>query len=264
MSDGPLRVGLIGHGAIGSVVAEALLDGVVPDAALVGVLDPPAPHPTLAVPDLDALLAHADVVVEAAGHAALTEYGPAIRRSGTDLLVVSVGALADDELYGLLARESGGRLLFTTGAVGGFDTLRAAMLAGPLDEVSITSTKPSRVLARPWMEQSLIDALERGAERTVAFDGTAREACLRFPESANVTATLSLATIGFDRTRVTIVGDPGAERVRHVIRADGVAGTYELSFENRPSPTNPRTSAITGYSVVRGLQDLRRGDHSFV
>lgn len=258
-----LRVGLIGCGAIGSVVARELSQGAVDGAELTAVFDPVVNHP-LRVDDRHSLLSRSDVVVEAAGHGALREHGVAVRESGIDLLVVSIGALADEDLEAQLKKAEGGRLFLCTGAIGGFDILRAAMLLGPLEDVAITSTKPAAALSRPWMEQTVLDALASGAEPVTVFDGPARQACARFPESANVTATLSLATVGFDRVRVQMVGDPAAARVRHVVTASGAAGIYELSFENAASPDNPRTSAVTAYSVLRALGDISRPSVSFL
>ncbi|MCY3575733.1 MAG: aspartate dehydrogenase [bacterium] len=258
-----LRVGLIGCGAIGSVVARELSQGAVEGAELTAVFDLVVDHP-LRVVDRDSLLSRSDVVVEAAGHAALREHGVAVREAGTDLLVVSIGALADGDLEARLRKADGGRLFLCTGAIGGFDILRAAMLLGPLEEVAITSTKPAVALSRPWMDEAVQNSLANGAEPVTVFDGPAREACSLFPESANVTATLSLATVGFDQVRVQMVGDPAATRVRHVVAASGVAGTYELSFENAASPDNPRTSAVTAYSVLRAVGDIRRPSVSFL
>jgi len=256
-------VGLIGCGAIGSVVARELAKGAIDGVALTSVLDPAVRHP-LGVDDRDALLSRSDVVVEAAGHGALRDHGAAVRESGADLLVVSIGALADQGLEAELRQAQGGRLYLCTGAIGGFDILRAAMLLGPLETVSITSTKPAAALSRPWMEEEVREALASGSDPITVFDGAARQACARFPESANVTATLSLATVGFDRVRVQMVGDPAATRVRHAVRASGAAGNYELSFENAASPDNPRTSAVTAYSVLRALGDVRRPSVSFL
>lgn len=258
-----LRVGLIGCGAIGSAVARELSNGAVEGAELTAVLDLVVDHP-LKVEDRDSLITRSDVVVEAAGHGALREHGVVVRESGTDLLVVSIGALADEDLEAGLRWAEGGRLYLCTGAIGGLDILRAAMLFGPLEEVAITSTKPAVALSRPWMDKAVQDALADGSEPVKVFDGPARQACALFPESANVTATLSLATVGFDQLRVQMVGDPAATRVRHVVTASGAAGTYELSFENAASPDNPRTSAVTAYSVLRAVGDICRPPVSFL
>ncbi len=260
-----LRVGLIGCGAIGSVVAKEISAGSVGGVELSGVLDPAVKH-RLSLDSLDLLLDRSDVVVEAAGHGALRAYGVQVRESGTDLLVVSIGALADHALEAALRQAKGGRLYLCTGAIGGFDILRAAMRLGPLTQVRITSTKPSKALKRPWMNQSVLDALDAqdNAEVVVVFDGTAREVSEKFPESANVTATLSLATVGFDKVQVTLLGDPAASGVRHVVSAVGAAGSYELVFANVASPDNPRSSAVTAYSVLRALGDINRPPVSFL
>jgi aspartate dehydrogenase len=41
------------------------------------------------------------------------------------------------------------------------------------------------------------------------------------------------------------------------VSAMGRAGSYEFVFRNRPIETNPRTSAITPYSVIRALSRLQ-------
>ena len=318
MTSKNLQVGLLGHGAIGSAVAAGLEAGKVEKAELAAVLDPWAPHPSLGVDSLPELLDASDVVVEAAGHDALREHGCEVRSAGVDLLVVSVGALADEELYkDLLAaggldagkpdaggpdaseRQSsasspnaGGKLYITTGAIGGFDTLKAVVLAGAIHRVEITSRKPAANLVQPWMDEALrkkllaeaggrekaasadkageeggqghVEAATRGADakaavaagEIVAFSGPAREACRLFPQSANVCATLSLATLGFDKTQATMVGDPDRKRVRHEIRVEAESGIYEFAFENVTSPSNPKTSAIVPYAVLRGLSSL--------
>lgn len=207
--------------------------------------------------DVSELVSRSDLVVEAAGHDALVTYGTAVTGGGVDLLVLSVGALVDDDLLAAL-RDGNGRVLVSTGAIGGLDLLRAATRMGPLHHVSLETTKPPAVVVEPWMDAALSGRLREASGPVVAFDGTARQAAARFPASANVAATLGLATLGLDETRVTVVGDPRAERVRHVIRAAGAAGDYEVWIENHPSDRNPRTSAITPYAVVRALEDLNR------
>ena len=270
MTSKSLRVGLLGHGAIGSAVAAGLKSDKVENAELAAVLDPWAPHPSLGVGSLQELLDASDVVVEAAGHDALREHGCEVRAAGADLLVVSVGALADEELYQdlLAAGErhdaaepagTGGKLYITTGAIGGFDTLKAVALAGAITRAEITSRKPAANLVQPWMEEALrkeLLASTSGQGEIIAFSGSAREACRLFPQSANVCATLSLATLGFDKTQATMVGDPARKLVRHEIRVEAESGVYEFAFENITSSSNPKTSAVVPYAVLRGLSSL--------
>jgi aspartate dehydrogenase len=253
------RVGVIGFGAIGGPISDALRRGNVRDCKLSGILTrSQLPHDVkeFEVASLIDLLDRSDLVVEAAGHEALAELGPTVIDSGTDLIVLSAGALVDDDLLARLTTSGGGRLLISTGAVGGLDTLLAAMLVHPLESVSLTSRKPSRVLVRPWMSAGLQADLSSGDGEIEAFDGTARRGVTLFPESANIAATLALATVGWDRLHLRMIGVPDSSDVEHAVRASGRAGSYEFVFRNRPAETNPRTSAITPFSVIRALDRL--------
>jgi aspartate dehydrogenase len=256
-SSNATRVGMIGWGAIGRPIARALHDGMIAGCHLSGILTRSGSRDDVAVSSIDDLIDRSDLVVEAAGHIALADFGPAVIESGTDLLVLSVGALADDELHDRLSQENGGRLLISTGAVGGLDILAAAMLAAPLSRVSLTSRKAAPVLVRPWMDAELQHALSAQNDETEVYVGPARKAVELFPESANIAATLALATVGFDKLQVRIVGVGDAAEVEHRINATGPAGSYEFVFRNKPSENNPRTSAITPFAVMRALGRLR-------
>jgi aspartate dehydrogenase len=116
-----LKIAVIGFGAIGSFVVEHLV--AEPTFDVVGVLSKPpaASKPGVRLFDgIDALLGtQPDVVVECAGHQALKEFGELILRKGSDLLIASVGALADGELEAGLHRAAsagGSRLLIPGGA----------------------------------------------------------------------------------------------------------------------------------------------------
>src|SRR5690606_37631703 len=85
-----------------------------------------------------------EVVIEAASHDAVREYGAPLLKKGVALIVLSGGALCDDELRGQLERaaaKSGALLSVPSGGIGGLDALKAACVAG-VDEVTIAVTKP--------------------------------------------------------------------------------------------------------------------------
>jgi aspartate dehydrogenase len=222
-------------------------------------------------------LGEADLVVECAGVGPAGEYGPAAIATGTDLVLTSVGALADpDVARGLLAGP--GRLWVTSGAIGGFDVLGAAADAGGLDRVRIRTAKLPASLLRPWMtgpEQDGLRALRPGDEPVTVFSGGPAEAIERFPANVNVAVGLAWATRGrpdapgaspgvdelvllqrsLDRVHVELVADAAAVRSRHEILAEGPAGRFELSFESAPSPENPKTSGLTALSVARTIRE---------
>lgn len=251
-----MRVGLIGLGAIGLSVCRLNREHVPQTMTLVGALvrDRERPRPAVAPPvvdSLDVLLdAEPEVIVEAGGHAALRAYGARILRRGCDVLTVSVGALADPAVEADLraaAQEGSAVLRVASGAIGGLDAIGAARLGG-LVRVTHTTTKPARAL----LPAAEADRLEAPLE---VYRGVAREAALRYPESVNVMAAVSLAGLGMDRTEVRVVADPRATHNQHVVTAEGAFGTLRIDMQNVPSSDNPRTGVLTGLSMFRALLD---------
>ena len=258
-----LRVALIGHGAIGRVIARELL-ALAPTAGveLVGVLCRHAQEgaglPVPVCTTREALLALApQLVVEAAGHEAVREHGPACLEAGADLLVVSVGALAEAPLLERLeatARAAERQVLLPAGALAGLDWLQAARLAG-LASVCYRSRKPPEAW-RGTPAEALLD-LGRVSEATVFFRGSAREAARQYPKNANVAATLALCTLGLDATEVELIADPAAGGNVHEIEARGGVGRLSLQVQNQPAPDNPKTSLVTPYSALRTVMARR-------
>jgi aspartate dehydrogenase len=256
------RMGLIGYGSIGRSVVE-VLRSIGRGDAVVGVLVPPGRAHALhargipAVESLHELLALGpEVVAEAAGQGAVAGYGPAVLEAGRDLLVISIGALADPALHERLhaaATASRRRVLLPPGAVGGIDAISAMRVNG-LERVTYRSRKPpSAWKGTPAEAAADLDRLDAPL---VFYRGNAREAALGYPKNANVAATVALAGLGFERTEVELVADPAAPGNVHEIEAEGRSGRIAVRLEGRPSPDNPRTSMLTALTVVRTLLNL--------
>jgi len=202
--------------------------------------------------------ARPEIVIEAASHDAVREHVETLLAKGIAVIVLSGGALADDALRERLERASRKHrapLYVPSGGIGGLDALKAACAAG-VDEVSIAVTKPPAAWKGiPYVERMKIN-LDRLAGPVTLFEGTAREGVPHFPANVNIAAVLSLAGIGFDRTRLKVVADPGLRFNTHFITIKGRTGTIDLRFESVPSPDNPKTALLACYSALAAFRQF--------
>lgn len=196
-----------------------------------------------------------ELAVECGGHAAVSQHGIACLEAGHDLLVASVGALADQALHDRLlatARRSGRKLLIPAGAVAGMDGLAAARIAG-IDRVRYTSRKPP--LAWKGTHAEKLCRLDAVREATEFLRTDARQAATLFPQNANVAATIALAGIGFERTEVSLNADPAAQGNTHLLEVEGASGSMRIELRNKPFPDNPKTSMLAGLSLLRAIRN---------
>lgn len=241
-----MRILLVGCGALGGAIARgvvampgARLELFDVEAAKAARLSDETRAPVAA--SLEEALARCDLVVEAAAQAALRDLAPRVLARGLPLVALSVGALGDAAFLddvARLAREHGGRLLVPSGALAGLDAVRGAAEAG-LDEVTLVTAKPPAGFGLSGL-----------TEPRVLFEGPAREAVAKYPKNVNVAAALSLAGIGFDRTRVRIVADPALKANTHMVVAKGAFGELTCRVENRPSPDNPASSYLASLAAL--------------
>jgi aspartate dehydrogenase len=257
------RALLIGHGAIGRLVLDRLAGD--PSLRITHVLERADRKDELAralgtgievIGTLDELREAPDCALECAGHSAVVEYVIPLLERGVDVALVSVGALAAPELPEMLesaARRGGSQLTLVSGAIGGLDAIAAARVGG-LDEVIYTGRKPPLGWIGTPAERTV--DLKALAQSVVIYEGSARDAARIYPKNANVAATVSLAGLGLDRTRVTLVADPAVSRNVHHVVARGAFGEMEVTFSGKPLPDNPKTSSLAAYAAVRALRDL--------
>jgi aspartate dehydrogenase len=239
------KVGLIGCGAIGTVLAEAIERKLVVcdelvvfdvDASKAEQLKKRLKFPVTIVASFEELLTQKPtVIVEAASQQAAKAYLPAIVAEGIELIVMSTGALVDIDVDLT-------HVHVPSGAIGGLDALASAAQAG-IDEVTLTSRKNPKAFSK-----------NNTAAETV-YEGIAEEAARKFPREMNVAATLAL-TVKPAKVKVKVISDPAITRNTHEIQVKWRFGDMFLRFSNEPHPDNPHTSALAAWSAILLLQIL--------
>jgi aspartate dehydrogenase len=265
-----MRIGIIGGGVIARLVLEHIRDGALGDVqvvAIAGRSERSKGKPlagAFGIPfviGLDALAAtKPEAVVEAASHDAVREYAEPLLARGVSFVALSGGALCDDALRERLERTAAqyrALLYVPSGGIGGLDVLKAVCIAGA-DEVSITVTKPPVAWKSiPYVEKLGLD-LDRLAAAIVLFEGSAREGVPHFPANVNIAAALSMAGIGFDRTRLKVVADPALKFNTHFIVIKGRTGRVDIKFESVAMPENPKTSMLACFAALAAIRELGR------
>ena len=107
----------------------------------------------------------------------------------------------------------------------------------------------------PYVEARGVD-LDGLRAAVTLFEGPAREGVPHFPANVNIAAVLSLAGIGFDRTRLKVVADPALMFNTHFITIRGKTGVIDLRFESVPSPDNPKTAMLACYSALAAFRQF--------
>lgn len=240
-----VKVGLIGCGAIGTVLAEAIERKLVVcdelvvydfEASKAKKLKTAIKFPVTIVENIyELLVLKPKVIVEAASQQAAKEYVPKIVAAGIELIVMSTGALFDLE-------DDLGKVHVPSGAIGGLDAISSAALAG-INEVVLTSRKNPKALGAENKEEKIV------------YEGYAEEAAKRFPREMNVAATLAL-TVKPAKVKVQVVSDPAVTRNTHEIQIKWKFGEMFLRFANDPHPDNPHTSALAAWAAIKLLQTI--------
>jgi aspartate dehydrogenase len=256
-----LRVVFIGWGAINSRVG-ALLKERGSDVEIVAIATADTPQARATIPDgipfLNGPAALAavkpDLLVEAAGRAAIEQWIPEALRHTRLAILASTSAFSEGSLLIQLqeiAEKNDSRIVIPSGAIGGIDALASAAVLG-LDAVTHQIAKPGPAW-RGTIAEKLIDLAALTA-RQVFFTGSARDAARQYPQNANATVVTSLAGIGLDRTKVELIADPSLETNSHRIVAQGAFGKMDITLHNSPLTTNPKSSELTALNLVHLIE----------
>ncbi|MDG0865712.1 aspartate dehydrogenase [Candidatus Lucifugimonas marina] len=266
-----VNVGLIGCGSMGSELARAVQRGEAGSAKIIGLFDEYQPGRTALANELGSNgnskpveaetvsdlvnQPNLDLVIECASQAAVVAHAETVLSAGKSMLVMSSGAMISPDFMrtvSAMAEKSGASIYIPSGAVGGIDALRASKAL--LKEVTIVSTKkPISLTGAPgfadWEDKEITQA-------TVIYEGSATEAVGLFPANVNVAATVSMAGIGPDATKVRVVADPNSPGNVHEINAVSKAGKFSFRFENMPHETNPKTSFLAVLAAIETLRSI--------
>ncbi|MBW2307986.1 MAG: DUF108 domain-containing protein [Deltaproteobacteria bacterium] len=261
--DGILRIGIVGMGAIGFKVCLAVDRGDLEGAVLKAVWDMRpealARHEELSsrprVLPVSQMAGEIDLLFEATNAEAMADIVSEALQRGIDVLVMSTGGFALHPELLELARQTRRHLYLPSGALSGLDGILASNV-GNLDRVILTTTKHPRSLAgAPYLTEKKINLEGLDGPKEI-FRGTAANAIRGFPANVNISITLSLAGLGFHRTEMVIVADPGARRTVHEIKAEGAFGSLYTRTESSPDPENPRTSLMAVSSAIATLKKI--------
>jgi aspartate dehydrogenase len=260
-----LKIGLVGCGAIGSEIARSIDRGEIA-ADLVAVCDRNQSQAEELIRGLKKkplltglaeLVSLSDVVVEAASQQAVPAVARATLENGKSLMIMSVGALANPDLYREIKKIAGdhrARVYLPSGAISGLDGLKSASI-GRIKKVTLTTTKnPAGFEGAPYILEKKIDLFALKSA-TVIFEGSAPEAVRAFPANVNVAATICLAAREGE-VMVRIIADPDIKVNKHEIEIEGDFGRITTKVENVPSPKNPRTSYLAALSAIATLRSI--------
>jgi len=247
-----MNLGIIGCGAIGTDVALAAdkmkeIDRIyLHDIDMEKINTLKKNIKKAEIKSVKEFLKNSDVIFEAASQKAVDEYAMDILKAGKDLVIMSVGSLFDNKFRRKLEEEAKSKhckIYLPSGAVCGIDGVLSASI-DEIDEVTLVTTKSPESLGR------IIE------KRTIIFEGNARDAVKEFPININVAGSLSLAGVGFDKTKVQIVADPVVTRINHKILAHGKFGRLRAEVENMPNPNNPKSSYMASLSAIATLKRI--------
>ena len=249
------RLGLVGCGAIGSLVARllekkkssfrvtAVFDTFLSTAE--GLSRSLKSRPKVCR-SLSEVFPQCDIVLEAASVQAAVQVAEIALRKKKPLVMMSTGGfLLNRKRLAALAAKTQTKIYLPSGALCGLDGLKAARQLGRLRELRITSTKPPRGFAgAPGLTEAQKQKLYKSKSAFYLYKGDVWGAVRRFPANVNVAATMALASQDPGRLRVGVVADPKMKFNQHEIHASGEFGELTAVTRNRPSKMNPKTSAL--------------------
>ena len=224
---------IVGCGRLADIVADAVVNGLLPEYDLTGVYSRTASKAERIVTKMekhgktcracatleDLLALKPDYLVESASPAAMKELALPALKNGTSIITLSIGALADTGFYQEVMKTAKANARF-------------------FNEKGPNALKGTAVYD---------DSLQ--SEQRIVFSGNATEAIGMFPTKVNVAVAASLASVGPEKMQVSMQSTPGfvGDTQRVEIKNDQVHAVIDVYSA---------TSDIAGWSVVNTLINI--------
>ncbi|HCW54111.1 MAG TPA: aspartate dehydrogenase [Clostridium sp.] len=251
-----LKLALIGCGKLNEIVAEAKKNGYLQQYEIVAVLGRDKErakkfaekYGCAACETIEELIEFKpEYVAEAASIQAVYDYGEKVLSAGANLVVLSIGAFADEKFYEAIkdtALKNNSKVYIASGAVGGFDVLRTAALMSPIKTTFSAKKSPESLKNTPLFREELLSI----DEKIEVFRGTTKTAIGLLPTKVNVAIATALASSGTENTDMDICVEPSFKGDEYDICVDGEEVKAQLKIYSR-------TSKIAAWSVVEVLEN---------
>ena len=259
------KIGIIGCGNIGLQVAGFVKKELGSKFVLACLWDNNKPALTRAfrkfkvkpAGSLQNLIKKCSIIVECASQDAVQQLfsWPELLKNKR-IIVISIGGIIEnlDKILPLLEKYHI-ELYIPSGAICGIDGISSAAL-GKVKKCLITTTKPPRGLEGSSYLSKRRISLKNLTQEKVVFSGDVFKAVKYFPKNINVAATLYLALQRKVKVKVKIIASPFVKRNIHRVELLSNVANIKLEVENLPSVSNPKTSALTVFSINKLLSNL--------
>lgn len=258
-----LRVGVYGYGAIGRCVVKRLMEEPT-QISLIGVssfnqrtLANRLDNDNLPVRSfaLEELVKEIDVFVDCGRGTNFMSRVKIASKENCSIVTVNAAAvlLNHKELERILTRTR--NLIVASGALPGLDGI-SGLSQGHIKSVLLVTSKPVVALqdAKGFISSGFNAA--DITKPTKIFSGSPLSAASEFPANANVAAAVALAGAVIENTRVEIWADPDTKYNTHKLTVESAIGCMSVQFEGYPFEENPKTSALTAYSVLAAVKKM--------
>lgn len=253
-----IRVGLIGCGRLGQIIAKGLHDGAVENCRLVGICGRKKErlqtlsetYGCMACQDVKHLLSLSpQYIIDASTEQALSECAVEVLSAGCHLICLSSSAFQNPALMKAAqeaALKHGTQVHLVPGAIGGFDFLMAAQLMGPV-QVSLTQKKypPESEKCPPGFKHL-----------PGVYHANAKDAVAAYPERLNIAAALSVISQDWEDVRVSLEPIPDDQAMSFQVDLQGAFGVAKFYMQQGTPEQEVKGPDIAAWSTLAALKRL--------